>query len=90
MGKKQQKKRSRIQSTSSLEGEICVTCNKVAEDEAVECQWCAKWQHIKCANLSKSEYDLLSNCSDQIVFFCSVCIPQHLKNSVEVETLNLL
>ena len=72
------KKRKRIPSTSSAtssaEREICVSCKEIVEDDAVECHWCAKWQHIKCANVSKSQYDMLNTCPDQIVFFCCVCI----------------
>ena len=78
MGRGKQKKRKRIPSTSSAtssaEREICVSCKEIVEDDAVECHWCAKWQHIKCANVSKSQYDVLNTCPDQIVFFCCVCI----------------
>ena len=75
MGKNcKQRKRSRVPSTGSQEGDVCVSCNESADGEAVECQWCAKWEHMKCANMSKPEYDMLNNCTPQIVFFCSLCI----------------
>ena len=63
-----------MHSTSSQEGDVCVSCNESVDGEAVECQWCAKWEHMKCAKMSKPEYDILSNCTPQIVFFCSLCI----------------
>ena len=50
--------------------------------------WCSKWQHIKCANVSKSHYDMLNTCPDQIVFFCSICIaklPKVLEKSTDGE-----
>jgi len=78
MGRKKQKKRKRNTSNSSVENEVdnevCVSCKKVVEEEAVECYWCSNWQHIQCAKVSKSHYDMLNTCPDQIVFFCSVCI----------------
>ena len=63
-----------MHSTSSQEGDFCVPCSESVDGEAVECQWCAKWEHMKHANMSKPEYDILSNCTPQIVFFCSLCI----------------
>ena len=70
MGRGKQKKRKRIPSTSSVtssaEREICVSRKEIVEDYMVECHWCAKWQHIKCANVSKSQYDMLNTCPDQM------------------------
>jgi len=63
-----------VHSVSSQEGDVCVSCGENVESEVVECQWCTKWEHMKCANMSKPEYDILSNCTPQIVYFRSLCI----------------
>ena len=63
-----------MHSTSSQEGDVCVSCRESVDGEAVECQWCAKWEHMKCANMSKPEYDMLSSCTLYFFFFCSLCI----------------
>jgi len=66
MGKnRKQRKRTHVHSTSSQEGDVCVSCMKSGNGEAIECQWCAKWN---CTNMSKPEYDILSNFTPQIVF----------------------
>ena len=79
MGKnRNQRKRTRVHITSSREGDVCVSCSESVDGEAVECQWCAKWEHMKCANMSKPEYGILSNCTPQIVFFYSLCISKLL------------
>jgi len=62
-----------VHSASSQEGDVCVSCGENVEGEAVECQWCAKWEHMKYANMSKLGYDILSNCTPQIVFFFAPC-----------------
>ena len=54
----------------------CVTCHKDVGEDAILCQWCSKWEHRVCADLSTSEYDVLSNSSNKIMFFCSVCCPK--------------
>ena len=59
--------------------DLCVTCKKKADEGAVVCQWCSKWEHWECGGLSNNEYDMLSNSSDKIMFFCmlhkgSLCI----------------
>ena len=34
----------------------------------MECQWCHKWEHRVCVGLSQSEYNILTNSSNKIVF----------------------
>ena len=66
--------------------ELCVTWKKKAENDAVECQWCSKWEHWECGGLSNSEYNMLSSCSDKIMFFCTQCflkVPFALKIDTE-------
>ena len=67
--------------------EKCVTCKKDIKQDGVECQWCRKWEHRACAGLSQSEYNMLTNSSNKIMFFCTFCfskVPFALK--VESET----
>lgn len=53
--------------------EKCVTCNKETKQDVIECQWCHKWEHRVCAGLSQNKYNMLSNSSDKIMFFCTLC-----------------
>ena len=54
-------------------GYSCVTCQKDVEDEGIECQWCYRWEHRRCAELTEAEYTVLSNSSSKIMFFCTMC-----------------
>ena len=54
--------------------EKCVTCKKDASIDAIECQWCANWEHKVCANINTNEYLILDSVSANIMFFCSTCI----------------
>ena len=53
--------------------EKCVTCSKDVKQDAIECFWCRKWEHRVCANISINEYNMLSNSSKKIMFFCTLC-----------------
>ena len=53
--------------------EKCVTCNKEAKQDAIECQWCRKWEHRVCAGINLNEYNMLSNSCKKIMFFCTLC-----------------
>ena len=36
---------------------ICVACLvNVGQDPAVQCQWCDKWEHKTCLNLTDTQY----------------------------------
>ena len=59
---------------SECSGEECVTCNKLVDEEGVQCQWCFNWEHRNCADLTLSEYNLLSKVFQQsyvVLFFVS-------------------
>ena len=61
-----------------------MTCNK---DIKQKFQWCRKWEHRVCAGLSQSEYNMLTNSSNKMMFFCTLCfskLPLALK--IESET----
>jgi len=38
------------------------------------CYWCSQWEHGACAGIKDSESALLDSVSDNILFFCSLCI----------------
>ena len=54
----------------------CATCKKSVKNNAVECNWCKKWGHKVCANLSDGDYILLGSSSDSVKFYCSYCAPK--------------
>ena len=55
---------------------VCVTCNKNAEDDSIECENCLKWEHRECARISKDEYKILNDSSPNLMFFCTICRPK--------------
>ena len=54
-------KRGNKKTKQHPQAERCVTCKKETKQDAVECQWCCKWEHRVCAGLSQNEYNMLSN-----------------------------
>ena len=58
-----------------IEKSRCATCKKYVKNNAVECNWCKKWEHKVCANLSDGDYILLGSSSDSVKFYCSYCAP---------------
>ena len=62
---------------------LCATCKKQVSDDAVECQWCSRWEHKVCAKITTEEYVLLDSVCDSIMFFCTECttkVPLALKS----------
>jgi len=55
---------------------LCVTCNKNAEADCVECDWCGQWEHRECAGLSKEELKVLYSINSNVKFFCKLCNPK--------------
>ena len=43
----------------------CIVCmdNCIEDQEAVCCNMCKNWTHLKCINLSRKKFDLLSKSS---------------------------
>lgn len=54
----------------------CVSCNKSANKDSVECEFCHEWEHYQCAGITKSTYKALGNSAPNVMFFCSVCQPK--------------
>ena len=64
-----------------------VSSNKDVGENAILCQWCNRWEHRVCANISVNEYDLLSNSCNKIMFFCSSCCPK-VPLALKIDDLN--
>ena len=45
------------------------SCNKLAEDGVIQCQWCHNWEHHQCAQLSVEDITMLSKVSGRVIFF---------------------
>ena len=65
----------------------CVSCGNAVVDEAVECQWCGKLEHKNCVEISDEEYKVIDQCSQNILFFCSKCLP-NLPIAMEVSRIS--
>ena len=65
----------------------CVSCGNAVVDDAVECQWCGKWEHKNCVKISDEEYEMIDQCSQNILFFCSKCLP-NLPIAMEVSKIS--
>jgi len=55
--------------------DVCVKCNGAISDDCIACHWCGLWEHRNCANLKESELVMLDTGSQNILFFCSSCLP---------------
>ena len=64
------------EATSDDENDLCKSCNKPADGETIQCDWCGEWEHKTCAKLSDNHYKLLNEPSPNIMFFCSSCHPK--------------
>ena len=52
---------------------VIATCNKLAEDGVIQCQWCHNWEDHQCAQLSAEDLTILSKVSDRVISFCTQC-----------------
>ena len=55
--------------------ECCILCKKKIDvkQEAVECQWCKRWEHWVCCKITDNEYKLLNS---KYYVFCTSCCPK--------------
>ena len=70
----------------------CGMCHKNVNKNGILCNECNCWHHIKCNNISVSEYEALSNEPDDVPWFCINCIITYHESifpfgSIENETL---
>ena len=55
---------------------LCISCNKNAEVDSIQCECCFGWVHPKCTGITDEEYNILGGCSPSIMFFCKLCRPK--------------
>ncbi len=73
----------------------CGICHKNVNNNGILCNTCNFWHHIKCNNISVSEYEALSNEPDDVPWFCINCSINYNKSifpfgSIENEPLSYL
>ena len=71
----------------------CLSCFKVIRNchKAIYCDICCQWEHLRCTNLSKSDYNILSDTDEY--YYCSKCLSDALPfNYVDdkLEFLNVI
>ena len=54
----------------------CISCNKIVKEGSIQCENCFKWEHRECVGVSAGEFNVLTGCSPNIMFFCSSCQPK--------------
>ena len=77
-------KRFRSGSTCPLKVDLdnCVLCNEVASEDVLECSWCKHHVHRGCTKISPSQFTVLNEIVDNVLFFYSPCmhkLPSALK-----------
>ena len=75
---KQQKAVSKYESSEhqNLGESICYVCSKIVLDgeEALQCEICEFWLHIKCVGMSKKVYEVLKDGNaTNIHWYCNPC-----------------
>ena len=63
--------------------DTCVKCNEIVSDDCIACYWCAQWEHRACANIKEKELVILGSNTENILFFCSQCLP-NLPNALSL------
>ena len=61
---------------TQAETESCISCDLSIEDNGLLCEFCYHWEHSRCAGISDEAYDILSDSSPNIMFFCTTCRPK--------------
>ena len=58
----------------------CLECKQPVKktQEGMMCDACDKWVHLKCTDLTLSQYDILVNSNEEFLFFCLECKPRQL------------
>ena len=56
------------------DNEICI-CTKIVKDEqdAIECESCRHWYHIRCIKIKKEYLNMIQNLGDIIKWYCDGC-----------------
>lgn len=63
-------------STSTAPKPSCHTCKLVVKDsdQAIQCDLCQFWGHIKCMDIDSDAYDVIQRLDQK--FFCANCLPK--------------
>ena len=69
--------------------EICIDTPKEEEDFSIMCDFCNKWLHSICTNLSPSEYEVMTN-NKSIAFSCDNCLENKGNTSRELREIKEL
>ena len=81
-GSSQQLRASRSLDTDAyapiLDGPVktyyCGECEEPAEDNTIACDCCHMWYHQSCSSLSPTEFQVLTNGSENITYTCPSCL----------------
>ena len=71
--------------------EPCLDNDKITDEDmsSVQCDFCSKWFHKPCTNLSKSEWDIITGSNESITFCCDSCVDKKGQNSSMISDLKL-
>ena len=73
---------SNISNSSSTSGPSpCGRCRKIVKrgDDALECEICQQWFHVKCEEISKAQYKVMLECNKEgkkktkLHWYCKTC-----------------
>ena len=69
--------------------ELCLDNDKITDEDmnSVQCDFCSKWFHKPCTNLSKSEWDIITGRNESITFCCDNCVDKKGQNSSMIKDL---
>ena len=52
---------------------VCICCNKPANKDSIQCEYCHELEHYQRAGIS---YKMLGNSCPNVMFFCTICQPK--------------
>ena len=69
----------------------CNLCKAVVEanEDAVECEYCNRWQHYKCADLTAGEFQMLQRSRCKLTWLCSECKPRLISKTIDLQGQSL-
>ena len=61
-----------IKTVMSLNKDICPKCENQVKEEGLGCEECGYWFHISCLEISKEQYNFISD-KEELLFVCKTC-----------------